>query len=101
MERRVCLLANRREIWLSTNPVFPPIPTRAYDWSAIDANTHDVGGYDGETGCAYTTSPQGSGETEQEVIDSLFTELEEDSDYPDPYDDSYEAEMETERRLGW
>ena len=98
-ERRVSVLATRKEIMLSTSPVFPPIPTRAYDWSAIDANTYDIAGYDGETGYAYSTSPQGSGATEQEAIDALLIELEE-SDGPDPYDMEVETQMELEARHG-
>jgi hypothetical protein len=77
MERRVSLLATREEIVLSTAYVYPPIPTRAFDWSAIDANTYDAD-YDYERGRYTSSSPQGTGATEQEAIDSLFDGLEED-----------------------
>jgi hypothetical protein len=44
----------------------PPIPTRKFDWSAIDDNT-----YDGE-GC-----PCGYGATEGDAVLDLLTQLEE------------------------
>jgi len=74
-ERKLCIVATRQEIHLQTNPVFPPIPTRRYDWSAIDANTYDVD-YDYEIGY-YSRSEQGHGATEQEAIADLIEQLEE------------------------
>lgn len=47
-----------------TEFVYPPIPDRRFDWSAIDDNT-----YDGE-GC-----PIGRGATEQEAIDDLLDKI--------------------------
>lgn len=46
-----------------TDFVYPPIPIRKFDWSAIDGDT-----YDGE-GC-----PVGYGATEQEAIDDLLSQ---------------------------
>ena len=43
----------------------PPIPTRQFDWSAIDDDTY-------EPGC-----PIGWGATEQEAIDDLLEKLNE------------------------
>lgn len=42
MTRRASIIATRQEIDLSTNFVYPPIPIRSHDWSAIDANTYDA-----------------------------------------------------------
>ena len=50
--------------------VFPPIPDRRFDWSAVDDAT-----YDGP-GC-----PIGYGATEQEAIADLLDQIEPD---PDP-----------------
>jgi hypothetical protein len=47
-----------------TDCVCPPIPTRKFDWNAVDADT-----YDGE-GC-----PIGRGETEQEAIADLLEQI--------------------------
>lgn len=47
-----------------TSNVFPPIPVRTMDWSAVDDDT-----YDGE-GCAI-----GWGETEQQAIADLLEQL--------------------------
>lgn len=41
----------------------PPIPTREFDWYAVDDDT-----YDG-------TGPVGSGATEQEAIDDLLEQI--------------------------
>ena len=49
---------------IRTDYVFPPIPDRRFDWSAIDDET-----YDGE-GC-----PIGYGRTEQEAIEDLLDQL--------------------------
>lgn len=59
---------------MSTTFVYPPIPIRSFDWSAIDSNTFDAD-WDGER--YVTTCPQGAGATEQEAIDDLFTQMEE------------------------
>jgi hypothetical protein len=79
MTRPLAVLATRKEIELTTTPVYPPIPTTAYDWSAIDSNTYDVSGYDGETGFAYSSHPCGVGATELEAIDDLLDQIEERS----------------------
>ncbi|MFA6984609.1 MAG: hypothetical protein WC213_00185 [Arenimonas sp.] len=50
-----------------TNYVYPPIPIRQFDWSAIDDDT-----YDGE-GCLI-----GYGATEQEAIDDLLDKMNDD-----------------------
>lgn len=51
---------------IRTNNVFPPIPDRRFDWSAV----HDEE-YDGEG------SPIGYGRTEKEAIDDLMEQLDE------------------------
>lgn len=48
-----------------TEYVFPPIPIREYDWSAVDDNTY-------EPGC-----PIGWGSTEQAAVDDLVSQLQE------------------------
>ena len=48
---------------IETKYVYPPIPIRRFDWSAIDADT-----YDGE-------GPIGFGATEQAAIDDLISQL--------------------------
>ena len=50
---------------IRTEYVYPPIPIRQFDWSAVDDDTY-------EPGC-----PIGSGRTEQEAIDDLLRQLEE------------------------
>jgi hypothetical protein len=52
---------------IRTSFVYPPIPDRSCDWSAIDRNT-----YDGEG------SPIGWGRTEAEAIADLKEQLEDD-----------------------
>ena len=52
---------------IRTTYVFPPIPLRQFDWSAVDDDT-----YDGE-GC-----PIGYGATEQEAIADLMAQLEDE-----------------------
>ena len=54
---------------IRTEYVYPPIPIRQFDWSAVDDDT-----YDGP-GC-----PIGTGATEQEAIDDLLRQIEEMSD---------------------
>lgn len=49
---------------IRTNYVYPPIPMRTFDWSAVDDDTY-------EPGC-----PIGWGATEQEAIDDLKEQLE-------------------------
>lgn len=49
---------------ITTEHVFPPIPIRSFDWSAIDSDTYDGDG-----------SPVGRGATEQEAISDLLEQL--------------------------
>lgn len=57
---RAAILA---KIKIRTENVYPPIPVRDYDWSAVDDNTY-------EPGC-----PIGWGRTEQAAIDDLIEQL--------------------------
>jgi hypothetical protein len=74
----VSLLSTREEIHLSTNFVYPPIPSRNFDWSCIDDNTYDAS-YEGEdeNGHHWRSSPSGHGATEQAAIADLLEQLEE------------------------
>lgn len=56
----------RNSLDIQTTFVNPPIPIRSFDWCAVDANTY-MG----------TREPVGTGETEQEAVDDLLTQLEE------------------------
>ena len=56
----------KREPNIKTEYVYPPIPNRNFDWSAIDDDTYDGPG-----------SPIGTGPTEQAAIDDLLEQLEE------------------------
>lgn len=56
---------------IKTSHDYPPIPIRAFDWSAIDDDT-----YDGE-GC-----PVGHGATEAEAIADLLEQIEDRADEP-------------------
>lgn len=49
---------------IRTEHVYPPIPIRAFDWSAVDDDTHDGPG-----------SPMGTGATEAEAIADLKEQL--------------------------
>jgi hypothetical protein len=71
------IIATRQEISLQTTFVYPPIPSRSNDWSAIDENTYDAS-YEGEdeTGHHWSSSPAGTGETEAEAIEDLLNQLE-------------------------
>lgn len=51
------------KIKIRTENVYPPIPVREWDWSAVDDNTY-------EPGC-----PIGWGRTEQAAISALVDEL--------------------------
>lgn len=59
-----------------TTFVCPPIPSRNFDWSAIDADTYDAS-YEGEdeNGSHWKSSPRGFGATEQEAKDDLREQL--------------------------
>jgi hypothetical protein len=56
-----------------------PIPSRNFDWSAIDADTYDAS-YEGEdeNGSHWKASPQGFGATEQEAIEDLLEQIQEE-----------------------
>jgi len=58
--------------------VFPPIPIRMYDYSAIDEDTYDAS-YEGEdeTGHHWKGSPIGWGATEEEAIQDLKDQIKE------------------------
>ena len=51
---------------IRTEFVYPPIPIRTFDWSAIDDDTYDGPG-----------SPMGTGRTEQEAVADLLEQIEE------------------------
>jgi hypothetical protein len=51
---------------IRTEHVFPPIPVRQFDWSAVDDDTYDGHG-----------SPIGYGRTEQEAVADLLEQMEE------------------------
>lgn len=59
---------NPRGIKVRTEHVFPPIPDRSMDWSAVDDDTYDGPG-----------SLIGRGPTEQAAIDDLLQLIEEKS----------------------
>lgn len=52
---------------IETSFVYPPIPIRQFDWSAIDADTYD--------GADDSNCPIGYGATEQEAIDNLLDQM--------------------------
>lgn len=54
---------------IRTEHVFPPIPDRRFDWSAVDDETYDGPG-----------SLVGWGATEQEAIDDLLQQIDETKD---------------------
>lgn len=72
------VLATKKLIHLDTNFVYPPIPSRSMDWSAIDSNTYDAS-YEGEdeNGHHWSCSPSGHGRTEREAIEDLLEQLSE------------------------
>jgi hypothetical protein len=55
--------AIRARIKIRTEHVYPPIPVREWDWSAVDDNTY-------EPGC-----PIGWGRTEKAAIENLIDEI--------------------------
>jgi hypothetical protein len=58
---------------IETSFVYPPIPTRKFDWQATTEN-YDAELVDGEW---VSSHPIGHGATEQEAIDDLKQQLEE------------------------
>lgn len=77
MIRPLGVIATRKIIDLSVSLVFPPIPTRNFDYSAIDANTYDA---DCDQDGYFSNSPRGDGATEIEAINDLLDQLEDDED---------------------
>jgi hypothetical protein len=75
--RLVTIVATRQEISLRTTFVYPPIPSRASDWSAIDDNTYDAS-FEGtdESGDHWSQGAHGVGATEAEAIGDLLDQLE-------------------------
>lgn len=51
------------KIKVRTEHVYPPIPVREWDWSAVDDNTY-------EPGC-----PMGWGRTEKAAVDDLINQI--------------------------
>ena len=66
----------------------PPIPTRAFDWSAVDADTYD--------GAPDARCPIGRGATEADAVADLLEQTEEEGD-PDPMIAIERAEIERAR----
>lgn len=62
---------------IETSCICPPIPTRKFDWSAIDADTFDV---DCDQDGYFTRCPIGYGPTEQEAIADLLLQIAEAKD---------------------
>lgn len=54
---------------IKTNFDYPPIPTRKFDWSAIDEDTYD--------GVEDSHCPVGRGATEIDAIRDLLDQMEE------------------------
>lgn len=59
---------------IDTSHVFPPIPDRSHDWSAVDSDTYDC---DCDQDGFFSTHPIGWGATEQEAIADLLEQIEE------------------------
>ena len=61
---------------ITVSAVFPPIPTRNFDYCAIDSDTYDAS-YEGEdeNGHHWKSSPVGHGATEAEAIEDLLDQL--------------------------
>jgi hypothetical protein len=54
---------------IRTEFVYPPIPIRAFDWSAVDDDTYD--------GAEDSHCPIGYGATEEEAVEDLKRQIEE------------------------
>lgn len=76
MKYPASVVATRQEIVISTDCVCPPIPTRNFDWIAVDDNTYDAS-FEGsdETGDHWSQGAHGMGTTEQEAIEDLLEQL--------------------------
>lgn len=73
MKRNLGIITTRKIIELQVSCVFPPIPTRKFDYCAIDGNMFDAD-WDGNR--YITSSPQGAGATEIEAINDLLDQME-------------------------
>jgi hypothetical protein len=73
---------------ISTHCIYPPIPIRDYDWSAIDSDTYD-GAPDSRN-----RAQIGYGRTEQEAITDLMNLLEDELDMCDQCDTAYACWMQ-------
>lgn len=80
MKVMASVVATRQEIVIHTSFVYPPIPSREMDWSAVDDNTYDAS-FEGsdESGDHWKQSAHGVGATEQEAIADLLEQLEEEA----------------------
>lgn len=58
---------------IRTTHVYPPIPIREFDWSAVDEDTYDA---DCDQDGFFSKSPVGWGATEAEAIADLKEQLE-------------------------
>lgn len=79
IERRLTLSirAAKLGIKVHTAHVYPPIPIRGFDWSAV-TDDYDV---DFDSECGYFTShPHGHGATELEAIADLLDQVEDERD---------------------
>lgn len=57
---------------IRTDHVYPPIPDRSTDWSAVDDSTYDC---DCDQDGYFSTHPVGWGRTEQAAIDDLLLQI--------------------------
>ena len=73
MKRPLGIIATQEEIDLYVSYIFPPIPTRSFDWGATDRNTYDAD-WDGDR--YVSKSAQGFGATEMDAINDLIDQLE-------------------------
>jgi hypothetical protein len=78
MNREVSVLATRQQFTLSTECICPPIPSRNYDWQAVDADIEPD--YNEELGYYTTCAPVGHGPTETDAINDLLEGMESHAD---------------------
>lgn len=79
LEQRLTLSkrAAKLDIKVHTSHVYPPIPIRGYDWSAV-TDDYDVD-FDSERGY-FTNHPHGHGATELEAFADLLDQIEDERD---------------------
>ena len=75
---------------IKTEYVYPPVPFRDCDWSAVDEDTYDV---DCDEDGYFSRSPIGRGRTEQEAVDDLLAQLFEEADGDLEYDQWKERQL--------